>query len=412
MIVQESESQQPIYFISRTLQESEGRYQLLEKVALGLVHTARRLRQYFQGHQVIVRTDCPISKVLRKPELAGRMMAWSIELSKFDISFEPRGPIKSQCLADFANELQPKGHFQSSTWTMHVDGSSNNQGSGAGIILEGPTGVTLEQSLHFAFKASNNQAEYEALLVGLRLAHEVGVAITVSTICATNSKKFNMETNECLAVSESETSRTNTPWITTLLEFILHGKEPPEDSAARKLRTQAAHFSVIGTELYKRGFSTPLFKCIGLEQADYVLREIHEGICGSHSGGRTLAAKVLRVGYYWPTLKGDCAQFVKRCVQCQKHGNLIHASAEQLHSVSSSWPFALWGMDILGPFPIAKGQDKFLLVAIDYFTKWIEAEPLATITVNNVQKFMWKNVITHFGFPQAIVTDNGLQFTD
>nr|KYP72105.1 Gypsy retrotransposon integrase-like protein 1 [Cajanus cajan] len=203
-----------------------------------------------------------------------------------------------------------------------------------------------------------------------------------------------METNECLAVSESETSRTNTPWITTLLEFILHGKEPPEDSAARKLRTQAAHFSVIGTELYKRGFSTPLFKCIGLEQADYVLREIHEGICGSHSGGRTLAAKVLRVGYYWPTLKGDCAQFVKRCVQCQKHGNLIHASAEQLHSVSSSWPFALWGMDILGPFPIAKGQDKFLLVAIDYFTKWIEAEPLATITVNNVQKFMWKNVIT------------------
>nr|KYP36467.1 Pol polyprotein [Cajanus cajan] len=69
-------------------------------------------------------------------------------------------------------------------------------------------------------------------------------------------------------------------------------------------------------------------------------------------------------------------------------------------------------MDFLGPFPKAKGQCKFLLVGVDYFTKWIEAEPLATITANNVQKFLWKNIITRFGIPYAIITDNGLQFTD
>nr|KYP40265.1 Pol polyprotein [Cajanus cajan] len=69
-------------------------------------------------------------------------------------------------------------------------------------------------------------------------------------------------------------------------------------------------------------------------------------------------------------------------------------------------------MDIFGPFPLAKGQCKFLLVAVDYFTKWIEAEPLATITANNVQKFLWKNVITRFGISHAIITDNGLQFVD
>nr|KYP50508.1 Pol polyprotein [Cajanus cajan] len=69
-------------------------------------------------------------------------------------------------------------------------------------------------------------------------------------------------------------------------------------------------------------------------------------------------------------------------------------------------------MDILGPFPLAKGQCKFLLVAVDYFTKWIEAEPLATITANNVKKFLWKSVITRFGIPHAIITDNGLQFVD
>nr|KYP65119.1 hypothetical protein KK1_011347 [Cajanus cajan] len=161
VLIQEKEVQWSVYFISRMMQKVETMYQLLEKVALGLVHTA-------------LRTNYSVAKVLRKSELVGRMMAWSIELSEFDITFEPRGPIKSQCMADFVNELQPKGQFVSDLWTMHVDGSSNNQGSGAGIILEAPTGLILEQSLRFAFKASNNQAEYEALLPGLRLAQEIG----------------------------------------------------------------------------------------------------------------------------------------------------------------------------------------------------------------------------------------------
>ncbi|XP_020216687.1 uncharacterized protein LOC109800307 [Cajanus cajan] len=426
--------------------ESESRYQLLEKVALGLVHTARRLRQYFQGHKIVVRIDCPIAKVLRKPELAGRMMAWSIELSEFDISFEPRGPIKSHYWAEFINELQPNGQFQSDQWTMHVDGSSNNTSSGAGIILEGPMGVTLEQSM---LRASNNQVEYEALLAGVRLVGDIGVRRLIywtdsqivseqvnnhfqvkdpnllryyhmfHNMCSNfdevqvrHTPRENNERADQLArlvssarkpgqlrttlhlelptpsitstksmiVEETSSIASNATWITELLDFIVHGKEPAKPLSAKKLRTQAARYSVIGGELYRRGFSTPLLKCLDSAQADYVLREIHQGICGSHSGGQTLTAKVLRAGYYWPTLKSDCAQFVKRCVQCQKHGNLIHASAEQLHSISSPWPFALWGMDLLGPFPIAKGQCKFLLVAVDYFTKWIEAEPLATIT--------------------------------
>nr|KYP53992.1 hypothetical protein KK1_000157 [Cajanus cajan] len=159
MIQEQDGQQQPVYFISRVLQDVERRYQLLEKVALGLIYAARRLRKYFQSHIVVVRTDCPIAKVLRKLELAGRMMAWSIGLSD---------------LADFINELSPRGHFEDNTWTMRVDGSSNGQGSGVGIILESPSSITLEQSMCFGFQASNNQVEYEALLVGMRLAAEIG----------------------------------------------------------------------------------------------------------------------------------------------------------------------------------------------------------------------------------------------
>ncbi|XP_020225462.1 uncharacterized protein LOC109807355 [Cajanus cajan] len=373
-------------------------------------------------------------------------MAWSVELSEFDIIFQPRGPIQSQCLADLFNQLQPKRDFECDPWVLRVDSSSNSQGGGAGVILEGPSGLALEQSLRFAFKASNNQAEYEALLARLRLAHKVGVRKLIywtdSKVVSKQVKHTPRENNEradqlarlascsrkpgqlrttlhlelptpsvssteCLEVSEARAT-----WMDEIMNFITTGKEPEEALAAKKIRTQAARYSVIGNTLYRRGFSTPLLKCVDSEQAEYVLREVHEGICGFYLGGRTLAAKVLRVGYDWLTLKVDCANFVKRCIQCQKHGNIIYASAEELHSISTPWPFALWGMNILGPFPLAKRQCKFLLVAIDYFTKWIEAEPLATITANMVQKFMWRNIITRFDIPHAIITDNGLQFID
>ncbi|XP_068492117.1 uncharacterized protein [Phaseolus vulgaris] len=123
-------------------------------------------------------TNLPIQKVLQKPDVAGRMVRWVVELSEFDIQYEPRGSIKGQVYADFVAELSPRGDPQEaelgSQWVLSVDGSSNQQGSGVGIILEGPNGVLIEQALRFAFKASNNQAQYEALIVGMLLAKEMG----------------------------------------------------------------------------------------------------------------------------------------------------------------------------------------------------------------------------------------------
>ncbi|RTK47865.1 hypothetical protein DRJ72_14630, partial [Enterococcus faecalis] len=85
---------------------------------------------------------------------------------------------------------------------------------------------------------------------------------------------------------------------------------------------------------------------------------------------------------------------------------------EELISVTSPWPFAKWGLDLLGPFPQGSGQVKFLIVGVDYFTKWIEAEPLANATAQRSQKFLYRNIVTRFGVPYSITTDNGTQFTD
>ncbi|XP_068503717.1 uncharacterized protein [Phaseolus vulgaris] len=122
--------------------------------------------------------DLPIRKVLQKPDVVGRMVRWAVELLEFDVQYEPRGPIKGQMYADFVVELSPTDSRQeeeaSFRWVLLVDGSSNQQGSGADVILEGPHGLLIEQTLRFAFKAKNNQAEYEALITGMLLAKEMG----------------------------------------------------------------------------------------------------------------------------------------------------------------------------------------------------------------------------------------------
>ncbi|RDX78617.1 Retrovirus-related Pol polyprotein from transposon 17.6, partial [Mucuna pruriens] len=120
-------------------------------------------------------TYLPIPQVLRKPDLAGRMVTWSVQLSEFDISFKRRGHVKAQALVDFITDLTPEGSQadDKGKWYLSLDDSTNQSGSGVGVILEGLDGILIEQSLHFDFRASNNQAKYEALLARMRLARDL-----------------------------------------------------------------------------------------------------------------------------------------------------------------------------------------------------------------------------------------------
>jgi len=205
--------------------------------------------------------------------------------------------------------------------------------------------------------------------------------------------------NQCLNITTTNT------WMEPFIKYLEAGVTPSNEE--KGWVRKAARYTLIGGELFRRGFSKPLLKCISREKADYIIQEIHQGICGYHSRPKTMAARILRAGYYWPTMEEDCTTYVQKCVQCQKHRPITHMHQEELHHVSSPWPFSKWGMDIIGPFAAGKGQVKFLLVAVDYFSKWIEAEPLATITANQVQRFVWKNIIYRYGIPHTIITDNG-----
>ncbi|XP_019416415.1 PREDICTED: uncharacterized protein LOC109327705 [Lupinus angustifolius] len=393
------EGQNPVYFTSKALQGPELRYQNLEKVAYALLIATRRLRQYFQSHATIVRTNQPIRKILHKPELAGRMITWSIELSQFDIRFEPRTAIKSQVISDFVAELAAPEDDLEQVWTIFVDGSSNPRGSGAGILLEDGQGVTIEHSLTFTFPTSNNQKEYEACIAGLQLAKEVGAhkvlicsdsQLAVSQITGAYPTKDTLLEKYLLKVKElmadfGEATIQHVPresnaradilsklastkclgnnwsvvqgtvyhpsvmaveqveildnWTGPFIRYILHGNLPSDSKEKQRFLRCCSWYTLVRGTLYRRGFTTPLLKCLGPELADYVLREVHEGSCGHHLGAASLAKKVLRAGYYWPIMEKDTTDLTRKCTCCQLFADFHKAPPEELTTTQAPWPF-------------------------------------------------------------------------
>ncbi|XP_020412296.1 uncharacterized protein LOC109947163 [Prunus persica] len=210
--------------------------------------------------------------------------------------------------------------------------------------------------------------------------------------------------------SEICTVRYEDTWMSPIYSYLANGTLPEDKAQARKLRYRSARYTVINDILYKRGYTTPYLKCLTAEQGGYVLREIHNGVCGDHSGSRSLAHKAFRQGYFWPTMHQDASSLVKKCDKYQRFGNIQHIPAEPLTPIVSPWPFAQWRLDLIGPMPQGKGQVKYVVVAVDYFTKWVKAEPLATITATRVEDFVWTHICCRFGIPYAIITDNGRQF--
>ena len=129
-------------------------------------------------------------------------------------------------------------------------------------------------------------------------------------------------------------------WMTPILSFLQDRWLLQDVEEARKVRKRVARFTILNNTLYKRGFSMPYLRCVNEEEANYVLMEIHEGICRDHASPRSLINKVIRTGYFWPTLQKDVKEFVKKCDKCYRFGNVQHILSEKLTTISSQWSFA------------------------------------------------------------------------
>ncbi|GAA0143989.1 hypothetical protein LIER_04548 [Lithospermum erythrorhizon] len=179
-------TQKPIYYVSHVLHGAEENYPLIDKFTFIVVISARKLKIYFEAHPIKVITNQPLKRILANPPLSRRLTTWVIDLSEFEISYEPRTSIKAQALADFIIECTARtpqevrgpseGHPEPlPEWMLYVDGANNSKGSRVGLLICGPRGIEMEYALRFNFNKTNNETEYETTVVGLELVQSLGV---------------------------------------------------------------------------------------------------------------------------------------------------------------------------------------------------------------------------------------------
>jgi ribonuclease HI len=352
---------------------------------------------------------------------------------------------------------------------MYFDGSLMKTGAGAGLLLVSPLGKHLRYVIRLHFPASNNVAEYEALVNGPHIAIELGVRrldargdsqLVIDQVMKNShchdrrmeaycdevrrleNKFYGLELNhiarrynetadelakiasgrttvppdvlsrdlhqpsvkiddapepkeasvqpevpsaepeapsaieeEALPIEEEQNGVTPDPnWQTPYLEYLLRGELPIDKTKARRLARRAKSFILLGDEkeLYHRSPSGILQRCISIAQGQELLQEIHSGACGHHAAPRALVGNAFRQGFYWPTAVADATRIVRSCRGCQFYAKQTHLPAQALQTIPITWPFAVWGLDLVGPLQKAPGGFSHLLVAIDKFSKWIE----------------------------------------
>ncbi|XP_010238965.1 uncharacterized protein LOC104584880 [Brachypodium distachyon] len=216
--------------------------------------------------------------------------------------------------------------------------------------------------------------------------------------------------NEQAAAGVVEVLAIEPTWIKPLLVYMLRQELLEDTTEARRIMRRSKAFTVINNELYKHNVSGIFQRCISPEEGHDILLDIHQGTCGHYVGSKTITAKAFRAGFYWPTALLDAQAIVNKCEACEMFATKPHAPASELKTIPIVWPFAQWGLDMVGPLRKSRhGGHRFLLVAIDKFSKWIEAMPIGSATSATAIQF-FRSIVFHFGVPHSIITDNGSNF--
>ncbi|XP_030924708.1 uncharacterized protein LOC115951690 [Quercus lobata] len=427
LIREDNGTQRPVYYVRKSLQEAETRYLPLEKAILAIVQATRKLPHYFQAHTIVVLTQLPIKSVLRSADYTRRIAKWGTTLGAFDIRYMPRTAVKGQVLADLVAEfakptleaqnmagsvgadekmISTISQNENTWWKAHVDGAANQRGSGLGLVLLSPEGITIEKSLRLGFSATNNEAEYEALLEGMGMIRRMGgksVDMFSDSRLIVGQVNGDMEAKDermqeylvrvkhlqthfhhfrlthvprsgnthanslaTLATSSAQplprvilveeilrpltekangfgihNIRAGPSWMDPIVLYLKHDTLPDDKVEAGKIKRKATRFWLSeDSKLYRRSFSGPYLLCVHPEAVELILEELHEGICESHSLGRSLSHRALTLGYWWPSMHKEALDYVKKCEQCQRFAPSIHQPGGELNPLSSPWPFA------------------------------------------------------------------------
>ncbi|PKI41994.1 hypothetical protein CRG98_037612 [Punica granatum] len=356
---------------------------------------------------------------------------WHCQLTEYDIEYVSRTSMKGQVIvnhlvefpiedgtpinSDFPDEriLQVNDEEESPGWKMYFDGAVNSTGSGIGAVLISPEGRHFPAAAKIDFSCTNNVAQYKACILGLQVAIDLKVneqevfgdsmLIIFQALKQWKTKdpklvpyheyfeeltenfeniSFTIMKENLIEPLEIEIAKgpahydmievvDGKPWYADIKNFLQTGQFPAftDRHDRRTLRRIATHFFLSGATLYRRSFDATLLRCVDGNEAQRLMEEVHEGNCGPHMNGSMLAKKLMRLGYFWSTMEIDFVKYVRHFHLCQIYANQIRAPPNELHPMAVPWPFAIWGMDVIGPInPKASNGHLCILVAIDYFT--------------------------------------------
>ena len=203
------------------------------------------------------------------------------------------------------------------------------------------------------------------------------------------------------------------PWYADIVNYLACGIMPPEFSyqQRKRLRTDSRYYIWDDPLLFKRGADLIIRRCVPEGEQSKILKECHSSPYGGHFAGDKTANKILQSGFYWPTIFKDCFEWVKLCDQCQRMRNISKRHEMPLQGILVVQLFDVWGMDFMGPFPVSYGNI-YILLAVDYVSKWVEAAACPKNDANTVVGFLQRNILSRFGTPRTIISDGGSHFAN
>ena len=250
---------------------------------------------------------------------------------------------------------------------LYFDGAANSTGNGVRVVLVSPKGQQIPISVKLNFDCTNNVMEYEACIVGLQVALEF------------DAYDLSIFKDSLLIISQIE------------------GKWQAQDTKLIPYQ-----------KCVKRNHDSTLLRCVDVSEANHLMEKMHEGLLGAHANGPLLAHKIIRSGYYWLTMKNDCIKHVRTCHHCQAYQDRKNAPPQPLHSLAAPRPFLAWGVDVIRlVIPKASNSHEYILMAIDYFTKWVEATSYKSVTQAMLARFLKHSIICRYGVLGEPVTNNG-----
>uniref|UniRef100_A0A2N9GB75 Uncharacterized protein n=1 Tax=Fagus sylvatica TaxID=28930 RepID=A0A2N9GB75_FAGSY len=352
------------------------------------------------------------------PALTGKIARWQVLLSEFDILFVARKAIKGQAIADYLadypseqlelmdSEFPDEDHASSVLQAALEFGAYELEVFGDSLLIVSQTNgewqardpklipyqryisrlVPKFKYVTFTYtpRAHNHFADALATLASL-----------IKLVEGDDVRPLRIETRDipayCVCIEECmnvEAEIDDKPWYYDIKRFIQDREYPSTGEPKMRRNTSEGWPS-------------------NAEEANRLIQEMHAGLMGAHANGPFLARKIMRAGYYWLTMERDCIRHVQTCHKCQMYQNSKNAPPQYLHTMASPWPFSAWGMDVIGAItPKASNGHEFILVAIDYFTKWVEACSFKNVTQVAVTRFVKNNIICRYGMPEMLITDN------